>query len=181
MKDRIPTHVGRVQLVPVAGQTNIYDMTMADDPVEVGTPLNKATLLKDATAALFGLTSSAVPDDVFAAIAAQNTAQIDYGSYTGNGQYGSANAVTLTFPFEPKLVIVLSEDKSFFGPSGSGNIYSTWLMAINGVTKVYVGYYSNTEVVVSWGADSISYYATSASAGAQCNELNKKYYYIALG
>lgn len=31
-----------------------------------GTPLNKATLLKDATALLFGLTTEAVPDDVFA-------------------------------------------------------------------------------------------------------------------
>lgn len=40
MVDRIPTHAGRVQLTPVSG--NIYDMTMADEPTEIGTPLNKA-------------------------------------------------------------------------------------------------------------------------------------------
>ena len=180
MKDRIPTHVGRVKLVPVAGQTNVYDMEMADDPVEVGTPLNKATFLTDATAALFGLTDAAVPDDVFALLS-QNRARMAFGDYTGTGTYGSSNAVTLTFPFAPKLVVVLSENSSYFGPSGSSNIYSSWLMAISGVTKVFVGYYGNDEVVVSWSGNTISYYTEQASPGGQCNELNKKYYYIAIG
>lgn len=42
MKDRIAMKPGRVQLVPVTGETNLYDMTMADDPTELGTPLNKS-------------------------------------------------------------------------------------------------------------------------------------------
>ncbi|MBR1659257.1 MAG: hypothetical protein IJ705_02950 [Oscillospiraceae bacterium] len=50
MQDRIPLHPGRVRLTPVAGQENTYDMTLADEPQTVGTPLNKATLLTDATA-----------------------------------------------------------------------------------------------------------------------------------
>ena len=49
MTDRVPTHAGRVQLVPVSG--NLYDMTMADEPVEAGTALNKANLMSDAAAA----------------------------------------------------------------------------------------------------------------------------------
>ena len=68
MQDRVPLHPGRVTLTPVAGQANTYDMTRADDPTQAGTPLNKATLLKDATAALFGLGTDAVPDDVLAEI-----------------------------------------------------------------------------------------------------------------
>ena len=40
--DRIPTHPGRVKLVPVPGQADTYDMVRADDPIVVGTPLNKA-------------------------------------------------------------------------------------------------------------------------------------------
>ena len=51
MTDRIPSHAGRVILPPVTGQTNTYDMTMADDPIEVGTALNKANLMSDAAAA----------------------------------------------------------------------------------------------------------------------------------
>ena len=49
MKNRVPTYPGRVQLTPVSG--DIYDLTRADEPVEVGTPLNKASLLNDTTAA----------------------------------------------------------------------------------------------------------------------------------
>lgn len=66
MKDRVPLYPGRVKLVPVSGQANTYDMERADQPTQVGDPLNKNTLLKDATAALFGLSSDAVPDDALA-------------------------------------------------------------------------------------------------------------------
>ena len=66
MDDRVSLYPGRVTMTPVAGQVNTYDMVRADDPTQAGTPLNKATLLKDATAALFGLGASAVPDDVLA-------------------------------------------------------------------------------------------------------------------
>lgn len=63
MKDRVPLYPGRVKLTPVSGQENTYDMVRADEPTQEGTPLNKASLLTDATAALFGLGSDAVPDD----------------------------------------------------------------------------------------------------------------------
>lgn len=63
MKDRIPTKPGRVQLVPVTGQTNLYDMTMADDPTEAGTPLNKANLLSDAAAAAVWPVAAERPSD----------------------------------------------------------------------------------------------------------------------
>lgn len=64
MQDRVPLYPGRVKLTPVSGQENTYDMVRADEPTQEGTPLNKASLLTDATAALFGLGSDAVPDDV---------------------------------------------------------------------------------------------------------------------
>lgn len=40
--DRIPTYPGRVTLTPVSGQENTYDLVRADQPIEVGTPINKA-------------------------------------------------------------------------------------------------------------------------------------------
>lgn len=63
MQDREPTYPGRVTLTPVYGLANTYDMERADRPLQEGTPLSKASLLKDATAALFGLGTDAVPDD----------------------------------------------------------------------------------------------------------------------
>ena len=40
--DRVPTYPGRVQLTPISGQDNVYDMVRADSPIEEGTPINKA-------------------------------------------------------------------------------------------------------------------------------------------
>ena len=68
MQDRVSLYPGRVKLVPVAGQENTYDMVRADSPTQGGTPLNKGTLLKDATAALYGLGADAVPDDAFVSL-----------------------------------------------------------------------------------------------------------------
>ena len=64
MQDRVPLYPGRVMLTPVPGEENTFDMVRADSPTQEGTPLNKASLLKDATAKRFGLDDSAVPDDV---------------------------------------------------------------------------------------------------------------------
>lgn len=61
MKDRVPTYPGRVTMTPVAGQANTYDLQMADQPTEPGTPLNKANLLTDETAAALGFAQTDDP------------------------------------------------------------------------------------------------------------------------
>ena len=68
MQDRVPLYPGRVTLTPVSGQANTFDLVRADQPTQEGTPLNKASLLKDTTAARLGLGTSAVPDDVLARV-----------------------------------------------------------------------------------------------------------------
>ena len=42
--DRVPTHPGRIKLTPVEGKPDFFTMERADEPIETGTPLNKATL-----------------------------------------------------------------------------------------------------------------------------------------
>lgn len=68
MKDRIPTYPGRVKLIPVAGQENTYDIVRADEPQQEGTPINKATLLDDATAEKLGLTGDPTVNQALAGI-----------------------------------------------------------------------------------------------------------------
>ena len=59
MKDRVPTKPNQVLITPEGGGTPFYaTMTRADEPVELGTPLNKATFLSDSTADILGITSS---------------------------------------------------------------------------------------------------------------------------
>lgn len=83
MKDRVPVYPGRVTLTPVSGQANTYDMVRADQPTQEGTPLNKNTLLKDATAQSYGGGATMVPDDVLAMLAGSlkvEQAQVPTGS-----------------------------------------------------------------------------------------------------
>ena len=63
MKDRESLYPGRVQLIPVPGQPNLFDLIRADQPTEPGTMINKANLFRDTTALALGLPSTAVPDD----------------------------------------------------------------------------------------------------------------------
>lgn len=69
MRDRVPKYPGRVRLTPVAGKADTFDMVRADEPVEEGTALSKATLLSDETAEFLGLVPTDDPtvDDAFVA------------------------------------------------------------------------------------------------------------------
>lgn len=94
MKDRVPKYPGRVKFIPVSGQTNVYTMERADQPTETGTPINKATLLKDSTAELYGLGPDATPDDVFKALAVPKYSV--YGVQIDTKNSNPATAVTYT-------------------------------------------------------------------------------------
>lgn len=64
----------------------------------------KDNILSTATRTLFGLGSTATPNDVFQAIA-NNYIKVVTGSYTGNGSVpSSANPKSITFPVTPSLV-----------------------------------------------------------------------------
>lgn len=65
MYDRNVEYPNRYQLVKVEGTDDIFDLVPAPGRVDNdGTLINKNTLLKDATAALYGLGTESVPDDV---------------------------------------------------------------------------------------------------------------------
>lgn len=63
MKDRVPKYPGRVKITHADGTSEYVTLERADEPVSgnEGTPLNKATLLSDDTAAMLGFTSSEEP------------------------------------------------------------------------------------------------------------------------
>lgn len=65
MRNRTSANPGRVLITPEDGSAAFYaTLTRADNPTEAGDPLSKETLLTDATAALYGLDATAVPDEV---------------------------------------------------------------------------------------------------------------------
>lgn len=73
MEDRIPTpgQEGRMLIEPENGSAPFYaKLTMADNPTNPGTPLNKETLLQDSTEiSLFGSSANRTVDEAFSGIA----------------------------------------------------------------------------------------------------------------
>lgn len=71
MEDRVPTKPNRVLIRPEDGSQSFYaTMTRADEPTQVGDPLNKNTFLTDETARFAGLDpKGATPDKMFKTLA----------------------------------------------------------------------------------------------------------------
>lgn len=101
MQDRIPVNPGRVLISPENGAPYYATMTRADNATQEGTPLNKNSLLRDATAAQFGLGADAVPDDVFRVMSR-------FQNNLGNEYVWSVNKVTTEF-----LKYEILSDKQF--------------------------------------------------------------------
>lgn len=178
MQDRVPVNPGRVLVTPENGGAAYYaTLTRADNPTQEGTPLNKDSLLKDATAALFGLGANAVPDDALSAIKtlidgananANAKAKIATGSYTGTGTYGKSNPNSLTFDFVPKFVAFSSTRYTAFG------------YLLNPGTRARLcGNATESDQTVTWNNKTVSWY--SDDAHGQLNFTNTEYYYIAIG
>ena len=175
MQDRVSLYPGRVKLIPVTGQENTYDMVRADEPTQEGTPLNADSLLKVATAELYGLGAAAVPDNVLALIKpmidsnyselsslANSKAKIVTGSYAGT----NSNANSITFPSLPKFVYIT-------GPSG--NWKNAFITVVNGTASYAYesdnSSYSCTPTIsgttISWTARDTSFDAMNYSGNYQ--------------
>ena len=202
MQDRVPLYPGRVKMTPVAGQANTYDMVRADDPTQAGTPLNKATLLKDATAALFGKTNAAVPDDILSLLSKSVLAQtvggdtvltdvlgtkltvgvqIGTGSYVGTGTYGQAKPNTLTFGFVPKFLII-SALRGYPGRTDYRGF--AFLGPYGGFASKNYHYWDDSSqslnpLFAEVSGNTISWYKDSALY--QMNDTQTTYFYVAIG
>lgn len=97
MKDRVVQHPHRYQLIPVAGQEGTYDIIAKPGTItEPGTPINKATLFSDATAALYGLTGEdAVVDKALSNVTkVAQSASKSYGNVTYTDSMTANSSIT---------------------------------------------------------------------------------------
>lgn len=125
MKDRNSVHPGRVELTPVPGEQNKYDLKMADDPLEVGDAPVKKNLLTDETAGLYpDLPDNPVPNDAFLSLAKTVYPFELINEYTASGN----DPVNIQIPIKEldhnvkyKILVTLPEPLSTGSP-GSLNI-----------------------------------------------------------
>ena len=96
-----------------------------------------------------------------------NRARIEVGSYVGTGTYGSSNPNSLTFGFEPKIIL--------FDNAGA------WPFIHPKQTSIYapVGETSSFVVNISWNGKSVSWYSDEYPT-YQLNKRGEIYHYIAI-
>ncbi len=160
----LPVDIGRLNPAGVAVQ---------------GTALTKGNLLTDATAEGMGLTGEATPNDALAKLralvataqaSANQNAKSASGTFIGDG----GDSKTLTFPFQPKLVVV-----SGYAASNAMSAYV--LTLVSGVTKaeVIIGSSHNYRGNVSWSGNSITW--SKDYNNYSFNASGASYVYAALG
>ena len=101
--------------------------------------------------------------------------KIAVGSYTGSGSCGASSPRTLTFAFQPKLVIVVENSWDYL-KAGTALISGQSLSAgIGGGTNsgACLG------LTVSWSGNSVTWYGPSAEK--QLDIENCEYFYCAVG
>ena len=141
-------------------------------------------ILSDSTKGLFGLETGAVPDEAFVALknlingisaSSIGAARIELGNYTGTGA-NAQTAITLTFSFKPKVVIVAGPDGNAIFMQGAVSSKTDIGGGPNGF-QVY-GYL----VTLTWSGNSVTWKGESAIKGEKIlNENGVKYYYVAIG
>lgn len=99
--------------------------------------------------------------------------RIKYGSYTGNGKYGAANAVSIECGFYPAA-----------GDGEQLRAAATYWAGAAGSTKFY--YSNNRENEMTWGDTGVSWYYPQDDqyyppSGNQMNAIDTTYYYLVLG
>ena len=147
----------------------------------------KQQILTSATAALYGLGASAVPNEVLATArslisTAQSTAdskcKIISGNYVGTGTYGSGNKNSLTFDNPPKMLIVTTTANASYGDTRSYNL----LLYISGFDGLAPSRFTNKTdgfymVTISGSGNTVSWYSDESSL-YQLNVSGVTYNYI---
>ena len=148
-------------------------------------------ILADSTKRLYGLGSDAVPDDVLALLKtlvdnvqnhADSKAKIEFGNYTGTGA-NSDTAITLTFSFKPKVVIVAGPGSHVVKGLGTAIFMQGAVNSKIDVGGTVGGVYVNGYLFdLTWRGNSVTWKGRNTVTAEAClNVNNAKYYYVAIG
>ena len=151
----------------------------------------QAQTLTDATKTLYGLNSSAVPDDVLVAIKTMfnGRVRIASGTYSGTGVCGESNKSSLTLPFAPELLILYRAGSIGMASGNKDNSEGFYAILPKHVSAfdivIYDGeYYRDETNYISFSDKTVTWYleiSQSKYSGAQFNASGTTYGYLAIG
>lgn len=114
-----------------------------------------------------------------------DVAKIATGSYVGTGKYGSGNKNTLSFDFEPKMVIVFKSHYFSSATENSASSFGRWSdsyqVFLSGANTFTVSMSNSYDTYYTISNKTLTWYNKSGIAGHQMNVLNETYHYIAIG
>ena len=162
----------------------LYPKTIAS---QVDGVYNKTETLSATTAALYGLGTDAVPDDVLALIktlvdnvqnSADGKAKIEKQNYIGTGVAGQSAPTSVTFSFVPKIVFLsLLTDNG-----GSLSAYVNCCLLIPSTGRGAMFYERNSvRLYVSLNEKTVSWYSASGDVDEQLNRSGWEYEAYAIG
>ena len=99
------------------------------------------------------------------------------GQYTGTGTYSYSHPTSITFPFEP--IILLTPFNLTMAESREQTVLPTQILRTSYMNMLFAGQ-NSASVKKSIDGKTISWYNTSG-AYQQCNESGTIYYYAAIG
>lgn len=161
-------------------QTNKYQLNLIESGDTFSPdPLNEN--MEKVEAALEAV-DTALDEKVAEAMSAMGTgghnARIAFGSYTGNGNYGSSKPNSLTFDFHPVMVFIANNNA---GSSDSEGIFFTR-------SSKQSSYIANVggNCIATWSDYGLSWYGSSSSTSGytvkfQQNVSGVTYSYVAIG
>ena len=103
---------------------------------------------------------------------AASAAKVAAGTYVGDGTYGAANPNQLTFPFQPKAVLL-------FNAAGRIGEEGTCMVLLQGRTTAAA--YNSKGSTVVWTDTGVSWYTDGTIPHYQMNVKNTPYFYLAVG
>ena len=160
----------------------LYPKTIAS---QVDGVYNKTEILTAATAALYGLDATAVPDDVFSSLktlvnAAQERANIsakfEIGSYQGAYNSGKNGSKTIYFSGKPEIVIIVANGTKGLYSANIGWYSREGVIVCRGQTKFVSSTNESGDVNVSFSDKSITLGPAEAMSVLNYNQYTYTYF-----
>ena len=162
----------------------LYPKTIASQIPDV---YSKTDTITTETLTQLGLSANKLPNDAFQQIktlidnvqsSTNSKARIQTGSYVGRGTYGAGNSCSLTFDFEPWLLIVENRDGVLYYIESTSDYVRYPILNVR-CNKIYSA--GSSYINFTWTGNRVSWYTVLNKADAQLNKIDTTYNYIVLG
>nr|DAW07865.1 MAG TPA: hypothetical protein [Caudoviricetes sp.] len=137
MKDRVPQNPGRMKITHADGTSEYVTLERADNPTQIGTPLNKNTLFDSTVNTRYGL-EDGTPSQGFSMLTKEWTVSIPASGWSAtptNGWYTNRISVSgMKAVYSPLMSLIVtssdlvSDEQSAFGAIAEAETFDGYII-----------------------------------------------------